>query len=234
MNQSILIVLACFCMCFAQQATINIDKYKNSKKYSFAERSIVVGKHTFRLVNIKPLSASDTNCISAVVIDKRKYVLFDVDVTAGPFGLIVPSVQPISGGLIILKASPYDAKTFFLLQSGKVVTLPGASVIVDTTGKCAYCVWDNDKTFRLTVFDYKSLQLVIRTTDIPQPSQWFSTGMAYCFTTTTDKQYYTVDLMTKTITSSARVEATPAPVSYIADLSKIDRAKCCGAEALRK
>jgi hypothetical protein len=234
MRHFAVIVLGCFVLCLGQQASIDIEKYRKLKQYSFAERPVTVGKHTFRLINIKPPAQSDTNCISAVVIDKRKYILFDVDVAGGPFGLVVPKVQPIPDGLIVLKASPYDAKTFFLLSNGKMVTLPGASVVVDTAGKCAYCVWDNDNTFRLTVLDYRSLRLVIPTTAIPRPKQWYSTGMTYCFTTASDKQYYTVDLMTKAITQSAQADGTPVPVSYIAETEKMNRAKCCGAEVLKQ
>lgn len=106
-RHSFIIFVLCT-MCLAQQSTIDIEQYKKSKKHSFSERSFTVGKHTYRVVNIKPLGASDTACISAVVLDKRKYVLFDVNVTSGPFGMIVPSRQPVPGGLIILKASPLE------------------------------------------------------------------------------------------------------------------------------
>jgi hypothetical protein len=226
-------IIFLFAVCFGKQSTIDLDMYKKSKKHSFNERSYVVGKHTYRIVNIKPLGPSDTNCIAAVVLDKRKYVLFDVDVTAGPFGMIVPAVQPIEGGLIILKASPYDSKVFLLLPGGKVVTLPGASVITDTIGKCVYCVWNNDNTFRLTVFDYKNLRLVIQTTEIAQPKQWYLDGMSYGFVAA-DGAYYTIDFMLKNITKGEKPASGLATVSYVADLGKIDRTKCCSAEVMKK
>ena len=247
--------IVCFAvtLCFAQQSTIDIDLYKKSKKHSYSEKSYTIGKHAFRVVNIKPLSssrvvsrgassgASDTACISAIILDKRKYVLFDVDVpsgsASGPLGMIVPASQPIAGGLVVLKASPYEGKTFLLLPDGKVVALPGASVIIDTVGKCAYCIWDNDRNFKLTVFDYKGLRLIINTTEIAEPKQWYGAGMGYCFTTagsTDSKTWYTVDFMTKTITKGEKPEGELKPVSYFGGLDKIDRARCCGAEVLKK
>ena len=249
--------IICFavCACFAQRSTIDIDVYKKSAKYSFAEKSYSIGKHNFRVVNIKPRSASagasvgasrsasqdasfgapDTACISAIILDKRKYVLFDVDVPSGPLGMIVPVAQPISGSLVILKASPFEGKTFLLLSDGKVVTLPGASVIIDTVGKCVYCVWDNDKNFKLTVFDYKGLRLIINTTEIAEPKQWYNAGMGYSFVGTDSKTWYSVDFMTKTVAKGdLRPEGELKPVSYFGNIDKLDRAKCCGAEVLKK
>jgi hypothetical protein len=242
-----IVCIVCFAVvaCFAQHSTIDIDVYKKSSKYSFAEKSYSIGKHTFRIVNIKPRSAAagasfgapDTACISAIILDKRKYVLFDVDVPSpsAPLGMIVPAAQPIPGSLVILKASPYEGKTFLLLSDGKVVTLPGASVIIDTVGKCVYCIWDNDKNFKLTVFDYKGLRLIINTTEIVEPKQWYNTGMGYSFVGTDSKTWYTVDFMTKTVTKGdLRPEGELKPVSYFGNIDKLDRAKCCGADVLKK
>ena len=227
-----LIIFLC-AACFAQQSTIDIELYKKSKKHSFTERSYTVGKHTYRVVNIKPLGASDTACISALVLDKRKYVLFDVGIASCPFGIIVPAAQPLRDGLIVLRASPFDGKLFLILASGKVVTLPGASVIADTVGKCVYCVWDNDKTFRLTVFDYKNLRLVFNTLAIAEPKQWYTDGMSYGFAAA-DGNYYTADFMSKAITKGKKPASGLTPVSYVADLEKIDRAKCCMGEVMKK
>jgi hypothetical protein len=244
-----IVALLCFSVtaCFAQHSTIDIDLYKKSKKHSFSEKSYTIGKHLFRVVNIKPLTSprsassgvSDTACISALILDKRKYVLFDIDISpaSAPLGMIVPDAQPIAGGLVVLKASPYEGKTFLILPDGKVVTLPGASVIVDTAGKSVYCVWDNDKNFKLTVFDYKGLRLVINTTEIAEPKQWYSGGMGYCFTpagSTDSKTWYVVDFMTKTIIKGEKPDGELRPVSYFGGLDKIDRARCCGAEVLKK
>jgi hypothetical protein len=233
MKRIVCLVLFLTAACFAQQSTIDIEAYKTSKKHSFSERSYTVGKHTYRIVNIKPLAASDTACISAVVIDKRKYVLFDVNVATGPVGIIVPTSQPISGGLIVLRASPVDAKVFLILPSGKVVTLPGAMVVADTIGQCVYCVWDNDKTFRLTVFDYKTLRLMFNAVAINEPRQWYTDGMAYGFTIA-DGNYYTVDFMSKSIAKGAKPASGLTPVSYVADFAKIDRATCCGLDVMKK
>jgi hypothetical protein len=232
------IVLFAVAVCFAQHTTIDIDLYKKSGKYAFAEKSYTIGKHVFRIINMKRLSmtsgAPDTACISAIILDKRKYVLFDIDAPSGPLGMIVPAVQPIADGLVILKASPYEGKTFLLLSDGKVVTLPGASVIIDTVGKCVYCVWDNDKSFKLTVFDYKNLRLIINTTEIVEPKRWYSAGMGYYFTGMDSKIWYMVDFMTKTITKGEKPEGEPKPVSYFGGIDKIDRKQCCGAEVLKK
>jgi len=245
--KSIAIIVCCaVALCFAQQSTIDIGLYKKSKAYSFSEKSYTVGKHVYQVINIKPLAkpgvasqdassgASDTACISAIVIDKRKYVLFDIDVPSGPLGMIVPAAQPIPGGLIVLKASPYEGKTFLLLPDGKVVALPGSSVIVDTVGRCVYCVWDNDRNFKLTVFDYKGLRLIINTTEISEPKQWYSAGMGYCFSGKDLKTFYTVDFMTKSITKGEKPDGELKPVSYFGGLDKLDRSTCCGAEVLRK
>jgi len=258
MKSLVVILSLAVTMCVAQQSTIDIGLYKKSKAHSFSEKSYTVGKHVFQVINIKPLvkpgiaskgasfgasrsasqdasfGASDTACISAIILDKRKYVLFDIDVPSGPLGMIVPAAQPIPGGLIVLKASPYEGKTFLLLPDGKVVALPGSSVIVDTVGKCVYCVWDNDRNFKLTVFDYKGLRLIINTTEIVEPKAWYSAGMGYCFIGADSKTWYTVDFMTKTITKGEKPDGELKPVSYFGGLDKLDRSTCCGAEVLRK
>jgi hypothetical protein len=233
MKQIIVMIIFLIAACFAQQTTIDIELYKKSKKHSFTERTYTVGKHTYRVVNIKPLGTSDTVCISALVLDKRKYVLFDVGVTSGPFGIIVPAAQPLRDGLIVLRASPFDGKLFLILASGKVVTLPGASVIADTVGKCVYCIWDNDKTYRLTVFDYKNLRLVFNTVAITEPKQWYTDGMAYGFAAA-DGAYYTVDFMQKAITKGEKSASGLTPVSYVADVEKSDKMKCCTGEVMKK
>jgi hypothetical protein len=233
MIRSIVLVAVIAATCAAQQATIDIDQYKKSNKHTFTERAYTVGKHTYRVVNIRPIGSSDTNCISAVVLDKRKYVLFDVEVSSGPFGMIVPSAQPVAGGLIIVKASPYDGKLFLILPSGKVVTLPGAQVFADTAGSCVYCVWENDKTFRLTVFDYKNLKLVLTTAGIAEPKQWFTDGFTYGFVSS-DGVYYTVDFLQKAIVKGEKPASGLTAVSYIVDLDKTDRASCCGPAVMKK
>ncbi|HUI91515.1 MAG TPA: hypothetical protein VLX68_04620 [Chitinivibrionales bacterium] len=227
----ILFVVACLAQ--QSQSTIDIEQYKKSKKYSFTEHAYTAGKHTYRIVNIKPLGPSDTACISAIILDKRKFVLFDVNAAAGPYGMIVPANQPIRDGFIVLKASSYDGKLFLMLPSGKLVTVPGASVIADTVGKCVYCVWDNDKTFRLTVFDYKNLRLVFNTVAIAEPKQWFTDGFSYGFSAT-DGAYYTIDFMQKTVTKGEKPASGLTAISYVADLDKIDRTKCCSGEVMKK
>lgn len=222
--------------CLAQSAThstIDIDAYRKSKTHTFTERTYTVGKHSYRVVNIRPKAASDTNCISAVVLDKRKYVLFDVEVSSGPFGIIVPAVQPVGGGLIILKASPYDAKLFLILAGGKVITLPGDRVFADTTGSCVYCVWENDQAFRLTVFDYKNLRLVLTTTQIAEPKQWYTDGFTIGFSSA-DGSYYTVDFLQKAVLKGEKPASGLTVLSYVADLAKIDRASCCGPAVMKK
>jgi hypothetical protein len=238
MKSIVILLCVSVSLCFAQKSTIDIELYKKSKTYSYAEKTYTIGKHAFRVVNIKPIAASsgasDTACISAIILDKRKYVLFDVDVPAGPLGMVVPASQPIAGGLVVLKASPYEGKTFLLLPDGKLVTLPGAETIIDTVGKCVYCVWDNDKNFKLTVFDYKGLRLIINTTDIAEPKQWYATPMGYCFSSPDPKVWYTVDFMTKAIAKGGKPDGELAPASYFGGLDKLDRAKCCGADVLKK
>jgi len=231
------IVLCTVALCFAQQSTIDINQYTTSKKHKVTERVYTIGNHTFKVLNIKPLQPgpdADTACISAIVLDKRKYVLFDVDVAAGGVGLIVPPMQPVGDGLIILKASPYEGKTFLLLSNGKVVTLPGASVIVDSVGNCLYCVWDNNKTFRLTVFDYKNLRVVIKTTEIDEPKEWFTNGVAYGFTGSEPKTFYTIDFMMRNIVKSDKPDSDMKPVPYLVDIDKLDRSKCCGPDVMKK
>jgi hypothetical protein len=219
---------------FAQKSTIDLNKFRNNKNYAYAEVPVKVGSHTFTLINIKPLVKSDTACISAIVIDKRKYVLYDIGNSGAAYGLFVCKQQPLREGLIVLKASPTDGKTFIFLSNGKLVSLPGASCFVDTTGKNVYCVWENDRQYRLTVFDYKNMRIAIPTTLIPQPAAWYNTGVSYCFKTAQEKGYSTVDMFTKSITKSDDAEGTPAPVAYLMDFSRVEASKCCGAQALKR
>lgn len=229
-----LLLICALSLCFAEKSTIDLNAYKNNKNYTIAETSYVVGKHTFGLVNIRPRVKGDTACISAIIIDKRKYVLFDVGVEAGAYGLFVPRHQPISEGLIALKASPVEAKTFIFLSNGKLITLPGAQVIADTVGKYIYCVWENDKQYRLTIFNVKNMLLVFPTTLISQPAQWFSSDLSYYFTSPREKGYYSVDMFTKSVVKTDKPEGTLSPVSYLMDFSKIEATNCCNAKALKK
>jgi|WetSurMetagenome_2_1015567.scaffolds.fasta_scaffold228401_1 hypothetical protein len=234
MKKLIVSLVLAVSLCFAQKSTIDLSIYKTNKNFAWAETSYTIGKHTFGLVNIKPRVKGDTSCISAILIDKRKYVLFDIGADAGAYGLFVPHHQPISEGLIALKASPTEAKTFIFLSNGKLITLPGASVIADTIGKYIYCVWENDKQYRLTVFNVKNMILVLPTKNIPQPGQWFSAGVSYYFSTPQEKGYYSVDLFTKSIVKTEQPEGTLSPASYVMDIGKIDPASCCGAKALKR
>ena len=229
-----LLLICCASLCFAQKTTIDLNAYKNNKNFTMAETSYTIGKHTFTLVNIKPRMKSDTACISAIILDKRKFVLFDINVEEGAYGLFVPRQQPISDGLIALKASPVEAKTFIFLSNGKLITLPGAQVIVDTVGKYIYCVWENDKQYRLTVFNSKNMILVLPTKIISQPAQWFASGVSYYFTSPQEKGFYSVDMFTKSVNKIDKPESAVAPVSYLMDFSKIDAASCCNAKALKK
>jgi hypothetical protein len=227
------LIVAC-AACFAQKSAIDLNAYKNNKNFTISEAPYIIGSHSFTLVNIRPRVKGDTACISAVIIDKRKFVLFDVGVESGAYGLFVPHLQPIPDGLIALNASPVDGKTFIFLSNGKLITLPGALAFVDTTGKCVYCVWENDKQYRLSVFNYKVVRLVIPTMTIAQPLQWFSSGISYCFSAPQEKGYYSVDMFTKTVTKIDQAEGALTPVSYLMDFSKIENVNCCSGKALKK
>jgi hypothetical protein len=229
----ILALMICSSLCFSQKSTIDLKAYK-AKSFSIAETAYKIGAHTFTLVNIKPLHKSDTACISAIIIDKRKYVLFDIGIEGAATGLIVPIRQPISDGLVVVKASPDEGKTFVFLSNGKVVTLPGALVVADTTGKHLYCVWENEKQYRLTVFDYKNVRVVIPTVEIVKPVQWYANGISICFNADGEKGYYSVDMFTKSISKTESTDGTPAPVSYLVDFSKTDIGKCCTGQVLKK
>ena len=227
-------LVLCAAVTFAEKTTIDLAAYKNNKNYTMAETSYVVGARTFSLVNIRPNVKSDTACISAIVIDKRKFVLFDVNVEAGAYGLFVPRHQPLRGGLVVLKASPVEGKTFVFLPDGKLVTLPGAQTIIDTTGKCLYCVWENDKGHQLTVFNYQMKRLIIPTTSIKQPLAWYSSGISYYFTTSQEKGYYLVEMLMKSVDKTDQPDGELSPVPYLIDFSKIDPSSCCGLKALKR
>jgi hypothetical protein len=220
-------------LCAAQKTTIDLAAYKN-KGYAMAQTAYTIGAHVFTLVNIKPLHKTDTACISAIVIDKRKYVLFDVGIEGAATGLIVPRRQPIPDGLVVLKASPVEGKTFVFLSNGKLVTLPGALALADTAGKNIYCVWDNETHYRLTVFDYKNVRVIVPATDIARPRQWYSTGLSFCFSVEKEKGYYIVDMITKSISKTESVDAPLTPVSYLVDFGKFDNTKCCTGQVLKK
>jgi hypothetical protein len=227
-----LVVLAAACL--AQQSTINLDGYRDAKKYALAEASYTVGKHTYTVMNIKPLIASDTSCIGVIVIDKRKLVLHDIGVKDVPTGLVVPARQPIRNAVVVLKPSPLEGKTFLLLPNAKLVTLPGANLVVDTAGSCAYVVWNNDGTYRLTVFDYQRLRMIIEPTVIAKPTAWFTDGMSFWFTAEGEKGYYCVDVLMKSVTRLDKADGKLKPMPYLGDPAKLDARKCCGKEVLVK
>jgi hypothetical protein len=230
---ALLVIAALSSAIFAQKTSINLDGYKNNKNFAVAQVPVKAGAHTFTLMNIKPLVKNDTTCISAIIIDKRKYVLYDIGAEGSPCGLFTLKKQPLREGTIVLKASPSDGKTFIFLSNGKLVSLPGADAFVDTTGKNIYCVWDNDKHFRLTVFDYKNMRITVPTTDIEQPAAWYSSGVSYYFSVGGEKGYYSVDMITKSVTKSDEADGALTPVSYLMDFSKVSATACCGMQALK-
>ena len=234
MKAFILALICCVSVCFSEKATVDLNSYKKNKNFMVTEASYTIGKHTYTLVNIKPRTKSDTACISAIIIDKRKYVLYDINVEAGAYGLFVPHHQPITDGLIAVKASAVEAKTFIFLSNGKLITLPGSQVIVDTVAKSVYCVWENDKQYRLTVFSVKNMIPMIPTRVIPQPLQWYESGASYYFSSTGAKTYYSVDMFTKSVEKIEKPEGALLPVPYLMDFSTIDSTSCCGAKALGK
>jgi len=228
------LIVAFTTVCSAQKSTIDLEKYRNTN-FRISQAEYTVGTHKFGLVNIKPIYKSDTACISAIIIDKRKYVLFDVNVDpASPVGLVVPAKQPVENGLVVLKASSDEGKTFVFLANGKLVTLPGALVFADQDGGNLYCVLENASQYRLTVFDYKNVRIRIPTTEISKPVKWYSSGLSFYFTTEQEKGYYTIDMFTKSVSKTDSIDGELVPVSYIEDFSKFDRQKCCGESALKK
>ena len=219
----------------AQQSTVGLDIYKTNKKFAYAEASYTIGKHNYTVVNIKPLQpAGDTACIGAIVIDKRKYLMFDIGTAGTPTGLVVPKDQPVENSLIILKPSAYEAKTFVALPNGKMVTLPGENVFVDPMGNSIYTVWENDGQYRLTVFDYRGMRMVIQPTLIKKPLKWGQTDVSFYFTVEGEKGYYVVDTFMKAVTRAENPDDVLRPVGYLVDFGAYDRAKCCGAGALGK
>jgi hypothetical protein len=216
--------------------TIDLAKYKaNAKKYAYSEVSQKIGSHEYTFVNIKPkVAAGDTACVSALVIDKRKFVMVDLVSTGGPSGLVIPKTQPISGGLVVIKASSMDAKTFVVLPSGKVATLPGGQALVDTANKTIYCVWNNAGSFMLTVFDYDMVRLAINSVNIPEPVQWYTDGMTCMFSAKDEKGFYSVDLLGKSINKLEVAAAQLTKRSYILDAQSLNAIPCCGLEALKQ
>jgi hypothetical protein len=234
MKTSLLALVFYASLCFAEKTTIDLDVYKKNRNFSWAETSYTVGKHTFGLVNIKPRLKGDTACISAIILDKRKFVLFDINVEAGAYGLFVPRRQPIADGLIAIKASQVDAKTFLILSNGKLVTLPGSQVVFDTAGKYVYCVWENEDQYRLTVFNVKNMLLAFPTKVIARPQQWYASGVSFYFTSPGEKGYYSVDMFTKNVDKIDKPDEALSPVSPLMDFGKVDPATCCGGKALGK
>lgn len=230
------IALVCACTALAQSAktaqpTIDLQKYRDVKKYSYVEKAYTIGTHSYTLVNIKPKTASDTTCITAIVIDKRKYVLVDLQAADAPHGLVVPPTQPIDSSLLVVKVSPIDAKTFVILRSGKMATLPGDRLIIDAAGSTILSVWDNQGQCYLTVFDYRKLNLMVAPVAIAKPTQWFTNGLAWYFKAD-DGRYFTLDLFTKTVTAVAQLEKGLEEITYTFDPSTLQPAQCCGAQAL--
>jgi len=216
----------------AQQSSIDLDTYRKNEAYAYAERTYKVGEHKYTTVNIKPKKAGDTTCISALVIDKRKYVMVDLGHADAPHGLVVPDAQPIKGGLIVIKASPIEAKTFLILPNGKVVTLPGDRVVVDKPGSTVYAVWNNDGAFMLTVFDYERMRLLMNSISIEQPKQWFTDGMVYSFSVEGKKDYQSVDLFTKSI-SSIPAGKQMQQAEHVVDASSVTPSSCCSGETMK-
>jgi len=214
------------------QGTIDLAAYRNAGKHTYAEKAYTVGSHTYTVVNIRPKAPKDTACISALVIDKRKFVLVDLVSTGGPTGIVVPGNQPIEKCLVAVKLSAIDAKTFLIFESGKVVTMPGDRVLVDEPGKTVLTVWDNGGEFQLTVLDYRAMRLVINPTPISKPASWYTNGLAWYFKPAEGDGHFTLDLFSKSIVAVKEVEGGLDEVKYAFEPSMVDAAKCCGAGVL--
>ena len=189
----------CGATSLSAQATIDLAPYKNAKKYTYAEQAYTVGTHTYTMVNIKPKASKDTACVSALIIDKRKFVLVDLVSTGGATGIVVPAKQPIENCLVAVKLSAIDAKTFLIFATGKVVTLPGDRLIVDEAGKTVLVVWDNGGEFQLSVLDYRTMKLAVSPTPIAKPASWYTNGLAWYFKPAEGEGYFTLDLFSKSI-----------------------------------
>ncbi len=216
----------------AQQSTIELRTYRKNDAYTYAEQKYEVGERSYTMVNIQPKKAADTTCISALVIDKRKYLMVDLGGADAPHGLIVPETQPIDSGLIVIKASPIEAKTFLILANGKVVTLPGDRIVVDKPGSTVYAVWDNGGTFLLTVFDYERMRLLINSTPIEKPQKWYTDGMVYGFTVAGKEDYHSVDLFTKSVTTIPKAKLMQ-PAEHVVGVDGVSTESCCSAEVLK-
>ncbi|MFP4681957.1 MAG: hypothetical protein ACLFQB_15905 [Chitinispirillaceae bacterium] len=215
MKYLLIILLITVASAFAGEESTNLDEYKKKENFAWAETTLTVAEKEYRLVNIRNKDEkADTACVSAILFDKRKLVFTDYSTNEAPHGLVVPSEQPVKNGLIILKPSPSDAKALLIFPSGKMVVLPGASVLVDAAGKMVYDVWNDGGQHKLSVFNYKSHSLLLSATPIPKPVKWYSAVMDYQFTTE-DKKMYTVDLMGKSV---RKVDGKPGdsdPLKYV-------------------
>lgn len=218
----------------AEQKTIDLEPYKNAKKYTYAEVSRTIGTHAYTFVNVRPKAKSDTACISALVIDKRKYLMVDLFPDSSRTGIVIPESQPVENGLLAIKVSPLDAKTFIILASGKVVTLPGDYVIVDQAGKTVLVAWDNGGSWLLSVLDYRKMNLLVQPTSIAKPVSWYTNGLAWYFKADGEQGYYTIDLLTKSISKAPSLDGDLDAVPYTFEPSKLTPQGCCGKETLGK
>lgn len=199
----------------AAEKPTNLDEFKKNKNFAWAETTLTVAKKEYRLVNIRNKDEkADTACLSAILFDKRKLVFTDYSSSAAPHGLVIPSQQPIKDGLVILKPSPTDAKALIIFPNGKMVILPGASVLVDAAGSMVYCVWDDKGQHKLSVFNYKALKLLLTAVPIQKPVKWYSSVFDYQFTAE-DKASYTVDIIGRSVRKADEEAGDLTELEYI-------------------
>ena len=213
------------------QSTIDLEQYRDNSRYTMAEQRYEVGGRGYQVVNIRPAVVKDTACISALVIDKRKFVLVDLTSSGGSTGMVVPREQPIENCLLAVKLSAIDAKTFLIFANGKVVSIPGDRLLLDEAGKTLLSVWDNSGEFLLTVFDYRAMRLMLSPVPIARPESWYTNGLAWFFKAD-DGGLYTFDMFSKNVSPIAGVEGELQPVRYVFEPSTVDADACCGAAAL--
>jgi hypothetical protein len=231
--RSMMIILTAMAICLAQSktaSTISLDAYKDKSKYALAETTITVKAHSYRLVNIQPLFPCDTSCISMVIIDKRKFVFFDLNGKKAPRGLLLPKEQPIPGAKIVFRGSPIESRTILFFENGKLVTLPGDMVIADPDNNILYCVWDNDNTYKLTVFDYQRMKSIVSAANIEKPEKWYSSGIDCYFKVSGADTYYTISTLVGTINKMNKPDAGDKQLSYIRGFRSVDPADCCGSK----
>jgi hypothetical protein len=105
----------------------------------------------------------------------------NIEAVGFSYGIFVPTVQPPSPYLAIVKNGDYDGRLFLVLNDGKVIEVMGGFYFMTDDKHYLFSIYASDSD-GLSVFDLKIGQTVFSSKDLAPIYQWYTKDGVYFFT----------------------------------------------------